>query len=838
LTIQNDGIDNFGSVTIGGGTLQIGGGDVAGDISTLNITDNGSLVINRSGTIGLSSTIAGSGSLSKVGNGTLVLSGDSSYSGATTLTQGGLQVDGNLSGNGAFTTASGTLLSGHGTIAAPITASGTINPGLINTPGLLAANGGLTLSSGSTVTFDLIGPSTSDAISVAGDLHLNNNTVTANFLGIPQPGTFYPVFTYSGTLFGGFDPNIAGSHFTMALDTNSSPGTVYLEITGGTGANLVWSSAGDSTWNSTTPNWTDLNTTTPGQSFFSGDNVQFDDTSVTSLISIPSGVSVFPAAITNISDINNFVITGGGKISGTVGIIKGGASMLTLSNANDFSGLVDIQGGILRAGNNTALGSAAVGTTVEAGATLDVNGQTLGGEVITISGFGLSNTGAVINTAGIVNTAFRSLVLASNASIGGTGQWAVNNSGGNATVSSGGLPWTLTKVGPNLIGLQNLSSVDPALGNIEVAQGTLDFNGLTASMGDPNYTNIVDSGATVQFTGNSVVWNKNFDFTGNGTNNTVNNSTSATSDLLGPVVLHGQVVFNAGGTSLTIEGAISGSGGLTKTGSSPLILSNNNTYAGNTLINVGAMRLAGNASISNSANIIIQSGATLTVTGRVDATFTLVNGQILSGNGVVAGSLVSTAGTTIAPGTNGIGGLTVSNTITLGGNTIMELDQDNKTNDVLNCNGGITYGGTLTLTNIHSALTNGASFKLFKAGSYSGSFASISPTNPATGFGWNTNNLTTGVISVVSTGPSGPTTNATISSVQVLGTNIVLHGINNNVPNTSFHYAVLSSTNISLPLSNWTAIITNPFKADGTFDYTNPIVPSQPRQFLNVKAVP
>jgi autotransporter-associated beta strand protein len=511
---------------------------------------------------------------------------------------------------------------------------------------------------------------------------------------------------------------------------------------------------------------------------------------------------------------------------------------LTIFNANDFTGPVDIQGGVLKAGNGSALGSTGTGTTVETGASLDIGGQSLGGEVITISGDGFNGQGAIFNSGVVPNTAFRSLILASNASIGGASGWAINNSGGAASLSTGSQPWKLSKVGTALIGLQNLSSVDPALGDIEVKQGTLEFNGLTPNMGDPLHTNFVDAGATLQFTSDTVVWNKFFNFTGDGVVSSVINNTAANTELAGAVELHGSVILNVGGTAFTISGPISGPGGLTKIGATAMVLTNNETYTGDTHINVGAMRLSGIASISNSPNIFIAQGATLTVTGRVDATFTLLNGQNLSGNGTIAGSLVTTAGSTVAPGTNTIGILTVSNTITLGGTTIMDLDQNNKTNDIMFCNGRITYGGTLNLVTVTSPLTNGASFKLFKAGSYSGVFANIVPATPGSGLAWNTNTLSTGIISVVTGTVTGPTTNATITSVKASGTNLLIHGVNNNVPNTSFHYAVLTSTNISLPLSNWTAIVTNPFNSDGTFDYTNPIVPTTPRQFIDVKAVP
>jgi len=246
------------------------------------------------------------------------------------------------------------------------------------------------------------------------------------------------------------------------------------------------------------------------------------------------------------------------------------------------------------------------------------------------------------------------------------------------------------------------------------------------------------------------------------------------------------------------------------------------------------LRVGGTATIVSS-NILINAGATLTATGRVDATFTLAANQTLSGNGVINGQLTTLPGSTLSPGTNGVGGLTVSNAVVLGGTNSFDLDQDNKTNDVLNVNAGITYGGTLNLTTLTSALTNGATFKLFKALSYGGSFASITPATPGSGLTWNTNALLSGIIAVTNNGVvTGPTTNATITKVSTVGTNIVIHGTNNNVPNTSFQYVVLTSTNITLPLSSWKPVATNSFTG-GTFDYTNPIVTTTPNLFFNIK---
>jgi len=100
----------------------------------------------------------------------------------------------------------------------------------------------------------------------------------------------------------------------------------------------------------------------------------------------------------------------------------------------------------------------------------------------------------------------------------------------------------------------------------------------------------------------------------------------------------------------------------------------------------------------------------------------------------------------------------------------------------------------------------------------------------------NTANATIDVI-LNSSAVTGPTTNASILSVKLSGTNMILHGTNNN-GGTNFHYAVLSATNLLTPLSNWTPLSTNSFNQDGTFDYTNAITPGQPNGFFNVKVVP
>ena len=825
LIVANEGVDTIGTVVINSGTLQLGTNGLNGEISAINITNNSALVVNRSGSLSMTAAIAGTGTLTKTGDGVLILSGANSYGGTTTLSNGTLQIDGTSSGGGALTTSVGTVLAGSGTVNGAITVGGQMNPGSPTATGVFNANGGLTLAPASTLNFDLSAtgsgnPAVNDSINVLGNLNVNNNKITVNFDG--APGGTYTLFTYSGALSGSFNPAIAGTHFTASLDT-SITNFVNLNVSG-SGANLRWASVVDTAWDNVATNWFNLGSSQPSP-FFAGDSVLLDDTAgVVTGITIAPGVNVAPASITIATTNNNFTISGAGQISGSTGIVKSGPSSVDINTANTFSGTVDVQGGTLRTGNGSALGTAAGGTMVEDGATLDVNGQNLGGEIVTITGAGVGGAGALINNGAAQVQVFRQLVLAGNATIGGAGGLTMNNSGGAASLSTGGSPYNLTKVGGNQFTLQNFTSVDSALANIDIEQGTVEFSGLTAGMGDPSFTNTVAAGATLSFQQSTVAWNKNFNFNGDGATTTVNVGTGGNTELAGPVGLHGDCVFNVGGILLTISSPITGDGGLIKNGGSPLILTNVNTYTGDTHINVAALSLTGIASISTSSNVIIAADATLNVTGRIDSTFTVASGQTLKGNGVVSGIVNASAGSTVSPGVDAIGALTVGNAVTLAGTTIMELDEVNGTNDVLLSNSSIHYGGILNLVNLGGPLSAGNTFKLFYATNYSGSFSSIVPATPGPGLSWDVSALaTSGIIKV------GSAAQPRFSALSLSGNNLVMSGSNGPPLQT---YYVLASTNVALPIANWTSIATNAFDNTGKFTFTTAVNATLPQRFF------
>ncbi len=96
-----------GTTTINQGTLQIGKGGTTGAVSS-NVTNFATLSFNRSDDVLFSNTISGIGQVTQIGTGTLTLSANNRYSGATTVSSGGLKA-GNA---GAFGTGTVTVSGG------------------------------------------------------------------------------------------------------------------------------------------------------------------------------------------------------------------------------------------------------------------------------------------------------------------------------------------------------------------------------------------------------------------------------------------------------------------------------------------------------------------------------------------------------------------------------------------------------------------------------------------------------------------------------------------------------------------------------------------------------
>lgn len=140
-----------GATTITQGALQLGNGGTTGSIASSSaIHDNGALVVNRSNTLTLAQRIDGTGSLTQAGTGTTVLSADNSYTGATTVESGTLDVEGSIAAS-AVTVLSGSTLEGTGSVGSTLIEKGaTLAP--IGMTSALSVQGNLEMADGATLS--------------------------------------------------------------------------------------------------------------------------------------------------------------------------------------------------------------------------------------------------------------------------------------------------------------------------------------------------------------------------------------------------------------------------------------------------------------------------------------------------------------------------------------------------------------------------------------------------------------------------------------------------------------------------------------------------------------
>ncbi|WP_075087932.1 autotransporter-associated beta strand repeat-containing protein [Verrucomicrobium spinosum] len=141
-----------GGTTINAGAIRVGSGGTTGSLLG-NILNNAALEFNRSNLSTFAGDISGTGTLTKLGAGILVLSGTNTYGGLTTISAGAIRGNvgtGNLILNGGVYERSGALNVDIGS------GNGQVRWG-VGTHGGFSANGGqltVTLSSGLQLVWD------------------------------------------------------------------------------------------------------------------------------------------------------------------------------------------------------------------------------------------------------------------------------------------------------------------------------------------------------------------------------------------------------------------------------------------------------------------------------------------------------------------------------------------------------------------------------------------------------------------------------------------------------------------------------------------------------------
>ena len=140
----------------------------------------------------------------------------------------------------------------------------------------------------------------------------------------------------------------------------------------------------------------------------------------------------------------------------------------------------------------------------------------------------------------------------------------------------------------------------------------------------------------------------------------------------------------------------------------------------------------------------------------------------------------------------------------------------------------VSFGGTLQVI-VNGTLNGGEIFKLFEAQSYSGDFTVYDLPPLSDPLSWNTNSLPLdGTLKVA----GGIVPLSFNPEVQRDGASLIFRGSGGKSPGS---YCILSSTNLNLPLTNWTRVTTNQFDSNGSFIFTNIVKPAVPAEFFQIQ---
>ncbi|MEI7533309.1 MAG: autotransporter-associated beta strand repeat-containing protein [Verrucomicrobiae bacterium] len=410
-----------------------------------------------------------------------------------------------------------------------------------------------------------------------------------------------------------------------------------------------------------------------------------------------------------------------------LGTLAGGTAVATLS------------GGTLNIGTNYVMvGRAATGVlTIGPGATLNHNAANLpiiivngnGRGELNLTGGTLDNTGQTINynsttanTVALLN--LNAGLLKNNGFVAASSATKrLNFNGGNLEVGGSNpnvfLPAALqvyvngpfgTYAGGAVI---NTAGFDITNAASLLAPSGSGVTGIAVATSGSGYIGAPYVSITGDGIGATAIADMVDDGTGNGTlqvsgiriTNPGNDYTTATATFVGGAAT---TAATTGAATITANT----SGGLTKNGLGLLVLDGANTYTGTTTVNAGG----------------------------------------LGGIGSLASPVIIAASATLSPG-DSIGTLTINNNLTLaaGSKTVMELNKANSTNDAVMGLATVTYGGTLTVTNLGGTFAGGESYQLFSATTYNpGNFSAtnLPPLVPGLHWVWTP---TTGTLSVSGT---------------------------------------------------------------------------------------
>ncbi|NIA93674.1 fibronectin-binding autotransporter adhesin ShdA [Salmonella enterica subsp. enterica] len=632
-----------GDNTYSGGTTITGGTLTADHADSLGTGAVANSGVLKVGEGELENTLSGSGSLVKTGTGELTLSGDNSYSGDTTIADGTLiAANVNALGSGNIDNSGTLMLDANGAFEL---ANITTHTGA--TTALAAGStldaGQLTQEDGSTLSIDL-GAATDDAVITADSVTLGG---TLNVTGIGSVTDSWTPEAYTYTLIDS-DSAITSDFDDLTIAGMNREDVDFLTIDGKV-------DEADNTHY-------DL---TASLSWYADRDNATTDAHGTFTLSDPDGSFNVAATLTDVDD----TLDPGSRWDGK-SLTKEGAGTLILSGDNDYSGGTTINEGTLVAASTTALGTG----LVDNNATLVLDAD---GEVSAVGGI-TTHSGATTQ-----------LALGTSLDLGDSALIQQDGSTLNVELNSDSVQPLITGSSATLGGdlvvsdasLQARAS-DAEFQSFKLMDMTSDISGdftsLTMNLTDkPDYLTVTGTinpeDASEYLLTEGLSWNAT--------------ATSATP-------AHGTFTLGAGDSFevTSVLGDKTGNGDwdgktLTKLGAGKLTLSGVNTYTGDTNVQEGTLWLAGDGTIGEVGSqqaVNVASGATFggsngtTVNGKVTNEGTLVfgdseetgaiftlNGDLVNMGTIASGSTSSTPGNTLYVDGNytGNGGSLYLNTV-------------------------------------------------------------------------------------------------------------------------------------------------------------------------------
>ncbi|MEK7865430.1 MAG: autotransporter-associated beta strand repeat-containing protein, partial [Planctomycetota bacterium] len=627
-------VNVLGTFDMNGMTDQIGALTGTGNVTNNNNVDGLTTNDNGDDTV-FSGVISGTGSLTKAGQGTLTLSGVNTYTGATVIGDGVLQIGVNnaLSSTTTLSIDNDALLdlNGFSTTVGSLAGSGLVVNGQGGNDTLTIGGNNTSTSFGGTIfgEVSLTKVGTGTQTLSGSNIHEGPTTVSAGTLrqGTDFALSFISDHVVNGTLdLGGFAAEVASLAGSGNVINNDDE-----FITNGSGASTTFSGVISGPG--------DLVKLGEGTLTLSGSNTYTGETIIEEG-TLRLGRNNALSSMTAVDVVGTFDMNG---FTNTIGSLSGEGSVINNDNA----------GGLLTNGNGDDTVFAGVlsglgGLTKQGAGTLTLNAEnTYLGATLVSAGTLQNNTNNALptNTALTVNGTYDMNFFSQEiGSLAGSGNILNNDEGlmvgGNGTstsysgaISGGG---QLNKVGA---GTLTLTGANTYTGGTDLDAGTL--SGTTVSLqgniGNDSFLifnqgfqgtysgDINGAGSVTKQGTGTVVFTGANSYTG-GTTVSAGTLQGNTDSLQGNILNNSSLVFDQvlGGT---YEGVVSGTGTFTKQGAGSLQLNSAQTYTGATMVNEGILRLG--------ASNLLPDGSAVTVNGTLDLNANNETIGSLAGSGVV-----------------------------------------------------------------------------------------------------------------------------------------------------------------------------------------------------------